>query len=103
MFGPSELDSKNNPKTAQEISAWEIVAKHFNDPTFSNLWSHRLPLLHEDFKDSLDLSHEHDVAKFGDVPAIKVKQRISELRCKLNILKVNHGARSGMGDGAQQT
>ena len=93
----SELDGKNNPKTAR-VSAWEIVAKHYNDPTY-NPWSRSFPLLHEDFKNSLFLSHEH-VAKFGDVPAIKVKQRISELRCKLNIIKVNHGA-SGMGDGAR--
>ena len=76
------------------------MAKHYNDPAY-NPWSRSFPLLHdEDFKHSLYyLSHEH-VAKFGDVPAIKVKQRISELRCELNIIKVNHGA-SGMGDGAQ--
>ena len=76
------------------------MAKHYNDPTY-NPWSRTSsPLLHEDFKHYLYyLSHKH-VAKFGDVPAIKVKQRISELRCKLNIIKVNHGA-SGMGDGAR--
>ena len=75
----SELDGKNNPKTAR-VSAWKIVAKQYNDPTY-NPWSHSFPNLQEDFKNSLYLSHKH-VAKFGDVPVIKVKQRISELRCK---------------------
>ena len=93
----SKLNGKNNPKTAW-VLAWEIVAKHYKDLTY-NPWSRSFPLLHKDFKNSLYLSHEH-VAKFGNVPAIKVKQRISDLRCKLNIIKVNHGA-SKMGDGAR--
>ena len=61
----SKLNGKNNPKTAR-ILEWELVAKHYNDPAY-NPWSRSFPLLHEDFKNSLYLSHEH-VTKFGDVP-----------------------------------
>ena len=78
------------------MSAWEIFAKHFNDPDF-NPRSSSYPLLHEKFSQTMCLSHSI-VVKHGPIDARKVKNKFLEMKCKLTIIKTNHGA-SGMREG----
>ena len=92
----TQLDSRKNPETAR-VSAWEIIANHFNDADF-NPRSSSYPLLHEAFSQTMCLSHAV-VAKHGPIDARKVKDKFSEMKCKLTIIKTNHRA-SGMGEGS---
>ena len=90
------LDTKKNPETAR-VSGWQVIADHFNDPNF-NPRSTAYPLLHKSFKASICLSHA-EVVKHGPIDATKVKDKFSEMRCKLAIIKTNHDA-SGQGEGS---
>ena len=92
----SELDGKKNPETAR-VSGWQVIADHFNDPNF-NPRSTAYPLLHKSFKASICLSHA-EVVKHGPIDATKVKDKFSEMRSKLAIIKTNHDA-SGQGEGS---
>ena len=91
-----QLDGRKNPETAR-VSAWEIIAKHFNDPDF-NPRSSSYPLLHEAFSQTMCLSHSI-VVKHGPIDARKVKNKFLEMKYKLTIIKTNHRA-SGMGEGS---
>ena len=95
----SELDSRKNPEAAR-VSAWEVIAKYFNDPDFFNPRSSSYPLLHQAFSQTMCLTHAV-VVKHGHIDTRKVKDKFSEMKSKLTtiISKTNHRA-SGMGDGS---
>lgn len=92
----TELDGKKNPGTAR-VTAWQKIADHFNDPNF-NPRSTAYPLLHKAFNKPIDLSHSV-FAKHGPIDATKVKDKFSDMKCKLTIIKTNHDA-SGEGEGS---
>ena len=92
----TELDGKKNPGTAR-VSAWQLIADNFNNPTF-NPTSTAYPLLHKAFSKPIVLSHSL-FEKHGAIDATKVKEKFSEMKSKLTVIKTNHDA-SGQGEGS---
>jgi hypothetical protein len=76
------LDSRNSPGHVVK-TVYEIIADHYNDETF-NPWSTAYPRVHSDYAVPIDLTYE-SVKKFGDISPQKVKDKLAELRCRLNI------------------
>jgi len=89
------LDSRNSPGHVVK-TVYDIIADYYNDETF-NPWSTAYPRVHSEFAVPIDLTYE-SVKKFGDITPQKVKDKLAELRCRLNIMKINYD-KSGQGEG----
>lgn len=77
----SQLDGRNNPATVRVCAAWQVISDYYNDPSFSPS-STIYAGLHEEFNKVIDLSYDC-VKDFGELTPAKVKEKFSDMRCKL--------------------
>lgn len=91
-----ELDGRNNPDTAR-TDVWTLLSDLWNDDKYnpsSTVYSD----LHDDFKESLDLSHAK-IEKMGFLTPDKAKAKFFKLKNMLILVK-NNWELSGNGDGS---
>lgn len=90
-----ELDGRANPN-ATRVNAYEVIALNY----WNQDWVCRTtpyPDLHPDFAESLTITRA-DVERFGPLDVKKIKNKLSNMKTKLNIIKTNWEA-SGNGEG----
>ena len=95
LLSCTELNGRSN-ELARRPDAYKIIAKHYNNKGWTARTC-RYPALHPDFE---TLAVWSDVEQFGPIDALKIKQRLATMKCKLNIIKANHDA-SGNGFGTR--
>ena len=90
-----ELDGRANEHVRRR-NAYQVIADNYN----YDMWgchTTAYPNLHPDFQTSLYIKWE-EVEAFGPIDAMKVKNKLTSMTCKLNIIKANYDA-SGNGVG----
>lgn len=80
------------------VCGWQVLCGYVNDCTFNPVSTGTVyRQLHEDYADPVDLSYDV-MKKFGILTPGKAKDKFTEMRAKLVIIKSDHEA-SGQGEG----